>query len=245
MGIIIAWASLIGSVLMEGGELNAFFLLPSAVLVFGGTFGAALTGISMTELKELPAKTKLAFFSKEPEFGEIIKQIVEFSTRARRDGILSLENDIEQMKDPFMQKGFQLAIDGTDLDNLRDIMEQEIQRRKTWVKEGEEFYKQLGGFAPTLGVIGTVCGLIHMLANLENASSMGPAIAAAFIATLYGVSFANLLFIPVANKIKNVYTAEILARKLILEGVVSIQSGTSIRTLESRLTSLVPDHKKK
>lgn len=259
-GLILAWVSLIGSVVIEkleaaaaghgggGGHeesiLKAFIKIGPAVLVFGGTLGATAIGFSMKELLELPPKIKLAFSRKAQDLEALLKQILDFATRARRDGILALENDIDGLDNPFMKKGFQLAIDGADLDNIREILEQDMAKRKLWFKEGEEFFKQLGGFAPTLGIIGTVLGLISMLSNLENASSMGPAIAAAFIATLYGVSFANLVFLPIGNKIKNVGVQDLLEKRVILEGVVSIQSGASIRITESRLQSLIGEHGK-
>jgi chemotaxis protein MotA len=249
-GLILAWASLIGSVVLEetakgvAVDLSPFFMLAPAVLVFGGTFGATAIGFSVKEVMELPAKTKSAFFRKTHDVEALIKQLLDFAVRARRDGILALENDIDGLGDPFMKKGFQLAIDGADLDNIHEILEQDVAKIKLWYKEGEEFYKQLGGFGPTLGIIGTVLGLIAMLSNLEDAASMGPAIAAAFMATLYGVSCANLVFLPIANKIKNVGTHEVLIRRVILEGVVSIQSGTSIRITESRLRSLIGEDSK-
>ena len=240
-GLILAWASLIGSLILEGGasDLKAFFKLAPAVLVFGGTFGATLIGFSMKEIMEIPAKAKTAFSRKAADFEVLIKQILDFAVRARRDGILALENDIDGLEDPFMKKGVQLAIDGADLDNIREILEQDIAKRKLWFKEGEEFFKQLAGFSPTLGIIGTVLGLISMLSNLADAGSMGPAIASAFIATMYGVSCANLIYLPLGNKLKNVGAQDVLEKRVIMEGVVSIQSGASIRITESRLRSLI------
>ena len=250
-GLVLAWVSLIGSVMLEGGgegggggesKLKMFFKLAPAVLVFGGTLGATAVGFSLKELLEVPAKLKTAFSRKALDFEVLIKQVIDFATRARRDGILALETDIDGLSDAFMKKGFQLAIDGADLDNIHEILEQEINKTKVWYKEGEEFFKGMAGFAPTLGIIGTVLGLISMLSNLADAGSMGPAIASAFIATMYGVSSANLLFLPLGNKLKNVGAQDILEKRVILEGVVSIQSGASIRITESRLRSLVHEH---
>jgi chemotaxis protein MotA len=252
IGLILSWASLVVSVILEElhkgktiGDIHvaAYFLAGPAVLVFGGSFGATLIGLSGREIKELPAKLKVAFFRKTHDVEALIKQLLDFAVRARRDGILALENDIDGLGDPFMKKGFQLAIDGADLDNIHEILEQDLSKVKLWYKEGEEFCKQMGGFFPTLGVIGTVMGLISMLSNLEDAASMGPAIAAAFIATLYGVCAANIVFLPLANKIKNVGAQEIMVRKVVLEGVLSIQSGASIRITESRLRALVGEDK--
>ena len=246
-GLLLAWASLIGSLLLEGGgsDMKAYFKLAPAVLVFGGTFGATAIGFSMKEIMEVPAKAKTAFSRKKQDFEALIKQIIDFATRARRDGILALENDIDSLDDPFMKKGLQLAIDGADLDNIQEILEQDINRSKAWFKEGEEFFKQLAGFSPTLGIIGTVLGLISMLSNLADAGSMGPAIASAFIATMYGVSCANLIYLPLGNKLKNIGAQDVLVKRVILEGVVSIQSGASIRITESRLRSIIGEEEGK
>jgi chemotaxis protein MotA len=143
-----------------------------------------------------------------------------------------------------MKKGLQMLVDGVDMDRLRETLEQDIASLKLWYKEGEEFWKQMGGFGPTLGIIGTVLGLIQMLSELEDAESMGPAIASAFIATMYGVSSANLLYLPIGNKIKTVGNADLLGKKIILQGLICMQAGISPRMTEQTLLSfLYPESK--
>ncbi len=243
-GLLLAWGALIASLILDGGELHAFLKLSPAILVFGGTFGAASIGFSLQDLKGLPAKTRRAFFTPKFDYHKVIEALVGFATKSRRDGVLALEDSIEAIEDDFMKKGLQMLVDGVDMDRLRDTLEQDIASLKQWYKEGEEFWKQMGGFSPTLGIIGTVLGLIHMLANLENAESMGPAIASAFIATMYGVSAANLLYLPIGNKIKTVATQDLLEKKIILQGLVCMQAGISPRMTEQTLLSfLYPESK--
>jgi chemotaxis protein MotA len=245
-GLLLAWASLIISILMDGASLHSFVKLAPAILVFGGTFGATVIGFTMEEVKALPTKVKKTFTRRKINFEETIKIMVDLSTRSRRDGVLALEGDIETLKDDFLKKGLQLIVDGTDLEKTRDTMEVELSALKSWYKSGEEFFRQLGGFSPTLGIIGTVLGLIMMLSELEDAESMGPAIASAFIATMYGVSAANLLYLPLAIKIKNVSVEDLLEKRIILEGLLCMQAGSSPRMTEELLRSyLYPEGHKK
>ena len=213
-GLLMAWGALITAVVLDGASLSSFMKLAPAILVFGGTFGAAAIGFSMEEIKSVPTKTKRAFFTPKFDYEGVINSLVGFATKSRRDGVLALEDSIEGIQDDFMKKGLQMLVDGVDMDRLRETLEQDIASLKQWYKEGEEFWKQMGGFSPTLGIIGTVLGLIQMLSELENAESMGPAIASAFIATMYGVSAANLLYLPLASKIKTVGMTPISSRRV-------------------------------
>jgi len=238
-GLILTWGSLIAAIIMDGASLSSFMKLAPAILVFGGTFGATAVGFSMEEILALPKKTNRAFFTPKFDYEGVINSLVGFATKSRRDGVLALEDSIEAIKDDFMKKGLQMLVDGVDMDRLRDTLEQDIASLKQWYKEGEEFWKQMGGFSPTLGIIGTVLGLIQMLSELENAESMGPAIASAFIATMYGVSAANLLYLPLANKIKNVGTKDLLQKRIILQGLLCMQAGISPRMTEQTLFSFL------
>ena len=244
-GLLLAWGSVLACVLLEGGSLKSFILLPPAILVFGGTLGATFIGVSMHEMKTLPAKLILAFKGKHTDYHALIALLVDFATRSRRDGVLALEEQIEQQKDEFLVKGLQMLVDGVDQERIRETLETDISSLKVWYKEGEEFFKQMGGYGPTLGIIGTVFGLITMLSNLSNAESMGPAIASAFIATMYGISSANLIYLPFSNKIKNVGAIDILEKKIILEGLLCIQAGVSPRMSEQALLSYIYPEKKK
>lgn len=249
VGLIMAWACLVAAIMMDSGwalhALTAFFALSPAILVFGGTFGAVFIGMSTEEIKAIPSFFGMAFRQRKTDLNEIIATLCEMAVRSRRDGILALEDDIEKITDPFMKKGFQMCVDGVDTEKLSDVMETEFATIKQWYKGGEEFFKQLGGFSPTLGIIGTVLGLIHMLANLENAESMGPAIAMAFIATMYGVSAANLVYLPLSNKIKSASARELLLKRIVIQALLGIQGGVSPRFLEQSLQCFVHEHERK
>jgi chemotaxis protein MotA len=245
IGLVLAWASLLGSIVIEGLEggkgvdWGLFVKFGPIVLVFGGTFGAAMIGLTKEELISLPRVIRKAFFNKAMNYPEVIKVLVNFSRQVRRDGLLVLEKQTKNITDEFMKKGVQLLVDGVDMNHIRLVMETDIAFLKQRHAEGADFMAKLGGFSPTLGIIGTVMGLINMLSNLSDPSTMGPAIASAFIATLYGVSAANLLYLPVANKLKKISTKEVLERRITLEGLLSIQAGDNPRIIEERLLSFV------
>jgi chemotaxis protein MotA len=177
--------------------------------------------------------------SKHEDVSQTIKMLVGFAERARREGLLALEDEAKDVDDVFLKKGIQLAIDGTDPELVRDIMQTDIAFLGTRHHAGSSFFATMGGFAPTLGVIGTVSGLVHMLANLSDPGSMGPSIAAAFIATLYGVSSANLVFLPLSNKLKHVSAEEVQVREIVMEGILSIQSGDNPRIVEEKLKAFL------
>lgn len=235
IGLVLAWGALLGALVMEGGELRVMINLPAALLVFGGTMGAAVISFRMNQIMEVPSILAIAFREKTMELPDVIRQMVRLAEKARREGLLALEGDTRRIADPFLKRGLRLAIDGTDPEVLREVLETEIQLLQTRHRSGESIFLTLGGFAPTLGIIGTVMGLIHMLANLSDPGKMGPLIAGAFIATLYGVSSANLIFLPIANKLRMRSTEESLAREVMLEGILSLQAGDNPRLVEEKL----------
>jgi chemotaxis protein MotA len=237
VGIVLAFGALIGSVLMEGGALRALINVPATVIVFGGTMGAALLSMPLPVcLRGIPL-VLMCFKNKHHARGEIIQLIVRFATTARKEGLLSLENEVATLEDPFMRKGVELVVDGTDSDMIREIMEAEIACQAERHKEGQKLFTTLGGLAPTLGVIGTVMGLVHMMAKLDDPSKMGPAIAGAFLATLYGVSSANLIFLPVGSKLTILSHEEKASREMMLEGLLALQTGETPIAIEQRLQS--------
>ncbi len=246
LGLFLAWFSLIGSIIIEGLEAghevewHMFLKYGPLLLVFGGTLGASLVGMTLTEIKKLPATIIKAFFNKDPEYTEIIKTIINFSRQVRRDGLLVLEKQAKTIKNDFMKKGVQLLVDGVDMNHIRIIMETDVVFLKQRHQDAQEFFMKMGGFSPTLGIIGTVMGLVNMLSNISDPSTMGPAIASAFIATLYGVSAANLIYLPIANKLKKIGAKEIIEKKMIIEGLLSIQAGDNPRIIEERLLSFIP-----
>ena len=235
IGLVLAWGAFFGSVIMEGGELKAMINPSAMVLVFGGTIGATMISFPLASMIGLPAVVKNAFMGKKEDVAHMIKTLVGFAEKARREGLLALEEEVRSLDDPFLKKGIQLAIDGTDPELVREIMETDVAFLGTRHHEGANIFATMGGFAPTLGVIGTVAGLVHMLANLSDPGSMGPSIAAAFIATLYGVSSANLVFLPLSNKLKNSSAEEVLVREIITEGIMAIQAGDNPRIIQEKL----------
>jgi chemotaxis protein MotA len=187
----------------------------------------------------LPAIIKNAIIGAPMDLPKTIQILVSFAERARREGLLALEEQARDIDDPFLQKGIQLAVDGTDPELVPAILETEIAYLGERHTAGASILSTMGGFAPTLGVIGTVAGLVHMMANLSDPGSMGPAIASAFIATLYGVSSANLVFLPLGNKLKQRNGIEILLREIQIEGILSIQAGDNPRVVEEKLKAFL------
>jgi chemotaxis protein MotA len=166
--------------------------------------------------------------------------MVHFADRARRDGLLALEDEAKSIEDPFLKRGIQMAIDGTDPEMVREVLETEVAALKDRHKVGAKFFGDMGAFAPTLGIIGTVLGLVHMLENLSDPSSMGPLIAGAFVATLWGVMSANLIWLPISNKLKRASAEEVAFKELVIEGVLSIQAGANPRAVGEKLKSFLP-----
>ena len=177
LGLLIAWGALIGSLLMEGGDARALINIPAALLVFGGTLGAATISFRMNQIMDLPDILKQAFNEPTQDPADVIRLLVRFAERARRDGLLVLEAEVQRVSDPFLKTGIRLAVDGTDPETLREILTTEVHFLRSRHKTGEHIFTTLAGFAPTLGIIGTVMGLIHMLANLSDPGKMGPLIA--------------------------------------------------------------------
>jgi chemotaxis protein MotA len=239
IGLVLAWGAFFGSVIMEGGDISSMIVPSAAVLVFGGTLGATMMSFPLSAIIGMPGVIKQAFMSKNEDLSATIKMLVTFAERARREGLLALEDEAKDVEDTFLKKGIQLAIDGTDPELVREIMQTDIAFLGTRHHEGANLFATMGGFSPTLGVIGTVAGLVHMLANLSDPGTMGPSIAAAFIATLYGVSSANLLFLPLSNKLKLTSAAEVLGREIVMEGILSIQAGDNPRIVEEKLKAFL------
>lgn len=239
VGLIVAFGALGASVLIEGGSLRALVGLPAALIVFGGTLGATLISIPLRDVLGLPRLFKLAFFPHTFNHADTAQEIVRLAGVARRKGLLQLESEVGQLKDPFLAKGLALVIDGTDAAMIRGTMETEIMTMEARHKAGAKIFTLMGGLAPTMGVTGTVMGLVNMLANVDDPSSMGPAIATAFLATLYGVASANLIFLPVANKLAARSAEETHACEILLEGLMSVQAGLSPMVIEERLKSFL------
>jgi chemotaxis protein MotA len=241
VGIAVALGAVLVSMVMEGGNPASILLPPAMLLVFGGTFGVAMAGGLMKDATGVVGTLKNALLAKKHDTGSSIATVVDFAERARREGLLSLENEAKNVEDPFLRKGIELAVDGTDPEELREILEGEIESKRSSDRAGAKFFSDMSGYAPTLGIIGTVLGLIHVLENLSEPEKLGHLIAGAFVATLWGVLSANIFWLPLANKLKRVSEIECHHMELILEGVLSVQAGANPRVIEQKLLSFLPE----
>ncbi len=240
IGIAAAFCGLLLGALMEGSAVGAFFNIPAMLIVLGGTFGATLASTSMEAMKRIPSLYKKAMSSEKPDLAGRVEMLVSLADRARRDGLLALEGEIEQLDDEFTRKGLQLVVDGTEPELVLQVLENEIDGTSGRHGEGRSVFERAGGFAPTMGIIGTVMGLVHVLENLDQPETLGPAISGAFIATLYGVASANVIFLPIGNRLKHISEAEMALRELTIEGVLAIQAGDNPRIVADKLMAFVP-----
>ncbi len=242
LGLLVAVGAITSSFVMEGGQLDSVFLLGPMTIVIGGTLGATMVTTSMQTVLRVPTYLRLAFSGRERKVQDTIDELVKLSEKARREGILGLESNLKDISEPFFRKAVQLVIDGTEVTVLREVLETEIAYIEERHKKGISFFQKAGGFAPTMGILGTVLGLIHTLGNTSDAAKMATAIAAAFIATLWGVGLANLFFLPVSDKLKLRHEEEIAHLELIMEGVIALQSGDNPRNIRTRLLSFIAPH---
>jgi len=240
IGIAIAAIGLLGGAMMEGTTPVAFLNIPAILIVIGGTAGVCVASCGMEAMKRTPTLYKKAFAGEEPELGGKVVELVRYADRARRDGLLALEEELAGIDDEYLKKGLQLVVDGTDPDLVRDILEAEIEGMTARHRHAAEPFDKAGGFAPTMGIIGTVMGLVHVLENLEHPETLGPAISGAFIATLLGVASANVIYYPIAYRLKGLSSAEADARAMVLEGILAIQAGDNPRIVTEKLLSFVP-----
>lgn len=245
IGIIIASGCLVLAFVEEGGSITALLSPTAALIVLGGTIGATTMCFSLQEIKTVPKLLKITMFQKLPDEISLINQIVEISEKVRREGILYLEQQLDQIEDSFMRKGIQLVVDGTDPEMVRMIMETEVYAIQERHEIGSGIFETAGGFAPTMGIIGTVMGLVNVLSNLESPETLGPSIALAFIATLYGIGTANILWLPIAAKLKNFSKKEDMLREIMLEGILSVQAGYNPVLVRERLTAFLKPKKQK
>jgi chemotaxis protein MotA len=240
VGLILAVGGIVGGLLLEGGEITDIAQYTAAIIVLGGTLGAVLIATPLSVAIGAVKQMMAVFFDKAVTADSIIEEIIGYATKARKNGIVSLEQDADQVSDPFLRKALNLAVDGTDLQELRKMMELEITLEEQHAEAEAKVFEAAGGFAPTIGIIGAVMGLIQVMKNLQNIEEVGHGIAVAFVATVYGVGISNLFFLPAANKIKARVHKEILTKELILEGVVGIVEGLNPKLIRSKLEAYAP-----
>lgn len=234
-GVALAIVAIIGGLLLEGGKLSDIAQHTAAIIVLGGTLGATMLNSPLKTFLGAMKRLGQVFFEKSDAPDKAIEQIIEFATKARKQGIVSLEQEAAALPDPFLRKALTLAVDGTDLQELRKMMELEIEQQEHQTDSEAKVFEQAGGYAPTVGILGAVMGLIQVMKNLANIDEVGHGIAVAFVATVYGVGIANLFFLPIAGKIKARGQQEIHLKELMLEGVSGIVEGLNPKLIRCKL----------
>jgi chemotaxis protein MotA len=246
IAFIIGFASLIIAFIGEGGHINGLLKWTAAMIVFGGTIGATMLAYPIEDMKRVGKILKVAFTTKQKDLSQLILYFNDIAAKTRKNGLLSLESEIiaDDNIDPFIKKGLQLIVDGIDPQEVRDILELEADAISKRHKSGSAIFASAGGTAPTMGIIGTVLGLINVLARLAETDSaqLGESISSAFTATLYGLASANLIFLPIATKLKNLDKQDQLEKDLIIEAIILIQGGVSPNTLTEKLKGFLDKH---
>jgi chemotaxis protein MotA len=240
VGLLVAFGFLILAFLMEGGGIGMLIVGTAFLIVFGGTIGATIISYSLEEIKRVPYYLKSVFKNLPLDYDGAMESLVICAEKARREGFLSLEDFLPNIENQFLVRGLQMVIDGTEPELTRDILEREIEVFEKNELIGYEMFMTAGGFAPTMGIIGTVMGMVTVLSNLSSPEELGGSIAVAFLATLYGISSANILFIPFANKIKMRVNSEVFMMEMIEEGILSIQNGENPRLIREKLSIFLP-----
>jgi len=235
LGIVIS-LGLVLSAIMMGGSILIFVSIPSLLIVVGGTIGATLVNYPLKRVVSVMSVFKKTLFAQDLSPQETIDQFKDYADRARREGILSLEPIISGIEDPYLKKGLQLTVDGLEPQAIQEILESEIANTEARHSDGQDILKSFGEYAPALGMIGTVIGLVQMLQTMSDPSSIGPAMAVALITTFYGAVLANLVFIPMAGKLKSRSNSEIRIKEMQLEGVLAISRGENPRIIEEKLS---------
>ncbi len=242
IGILGGFGALFLGFLLEGGSLLSLVGISALIIIIGGTIGAVVTSFGVKETLSIIKLLKDSMVSSNGPTKDMVVELVSFAEKARREGLLALEDDIDQLDDEFMKKGIRMVVDGVDPEVVRATMENDMYLYEHRKKEEAAIFEQAGGFSPTMGIIGTVMGLVLVLANLGgDTQALGHSIATAFIATLYGICFANLFWLPVANKLKAKLKRDIMEKECIMTGLQSLQAGDNPALIKERLISYLPE----
>ena len=239
LGMVLGLGAVIGGQVLEGGHLSAILQPTAALIVLGGTFGATLISFPMDVVLRAFKDAIHAFTPPPNDPEKAIRDIVALTGKARQNGLISLEQEAKNFSDPFTRKGINLIADGTEPQTFRESMEVELGTFEEHIKTSPEFFEAAGGFAPTIGIIGAVLGLIHVMSNLSDASKLGEGIAVAFVATIYGLMTANIFCLPIATKLKHQNKELVKTKLIILEGFCSLQAGENPRLIEGKLKSFL------
>lgn len=240
-GIVLAVGGILLGLILEGGNLGQVLQPTAAMIVFGGTIGAVMLQFPLSTVLAAFRSLVRVFFERRREGQAVIQEIVGYAQKARKEGIVSLDRDLAKIQDPFLKKSLMLAIDGTEPQELRKMMEMELQNRAEQEDKIPMVFEAAGGFSPTIGILGAVLGLIQVMQHLDKMDEVGRGIAVAFVATIYGVGAANIFFLPSAGKLKIRVREEQMAREMILEGVVAILEGLNPRMVETKLRGFLAE----
>lgn len=236
LGFLVGLIAVVGGFHLEGGETGALWEVTALVIVLGGTIGATMLQTPVDVFRRALKLLKWVIIPPRSEGKTIIANIVRWSHMVRREGLLGLEAFVSRETDPFVQKALQMLVDGQEPHTIRSVMEVDLIAREKSGHEAASVFEGMGGYSPTIGILGAVLGLIHVMNNLEDPSKLGAGIATAFVATIYGVGFANLFFLPIASKLRTLVSEQIQLKELLLDGIVSIAEGQNPRNIESRLS---------
>ena len=239
IGPIAGLSLILFAFIMEGGTIGSLIQLTAALIVYGGTFGAVIFSFSQEQLISSLIATKRVFFNQHSDMKEIIAEIVRYATKARKEGVIVLEKEAKKASDPLIKLGLESVSDGADPTLVRDMLETQLEQMEESSKSDSKVWESAGAYAPTFGIIGAVMGLIQVMQNLSDPAALGAGIAVAFVATIYGLIGANLIFIPISTKIKNKDHHMFLAKQMIIEGILSIQAGESPALIERKLEAFI------
>lgn len=242
-GVVIAIGGIAGGLLIEGGKLAQVVQPTAAMIVLGGTIGAVMIQFPLPVVLKAAKKVSAVFIEPHNDLKTLVTELVKYANQARKDGIVSLDKELANIHEPFLKKALMLAVDGTEPEELRSMMEVELDNTAERDEKIPQVFEAAGGYAPTVGIIGAVLGLIQVMQHLDNIEEVGHGIAVAFVATIYGVGFSNLFFLPAAGKLKIRFHHEHMANEMTLEGVISILEGMNPRMLETKLFGYLEDAK--
>jgi chemotaxis protein MotA len=240
IGLGLAFGAIFLSMTLEGTPVSHIMLPAPLILVFFGTIGVGMAGGLMRDATGAVKQIKRALLARPGKPDELVETMVKLAEKARREGLLALEDAMKDVTDPFLKRGLQLAIDGTDSEELREILEGEVDAKRKADRAGAKIFADMGGYAPTIGIIGTVIGLVHVLSNLSQPATLGELIAAAFVATLWGILSANVIWLPMNNRLKRLSEIECGQMELVIAGIINIQAGANPRLVAQKLRSLLP-----
>ena len=238
-GLVIGLVAIIGGQILEGGHVGSLVQPTALLIVLGGTLGAVLLQSPIHVFRRGIAMAKWVWVPPVIEQKRLIEQILVWSQLSRREGLLALENQMPRVKDEFTKRGLQLLVDGADPERIRELLEVEINTFEDEWRQSAKIWESAGGYSPTIGILGAVMGLIHVMENLSDPSKLGAGIAVAFVATIYGVGLANLVFLPMANKLKAQVARHVTYREMLVDGIIGIANGDNPRIIESRLQGYI------